>query len=151
MPLTVQPIPGEPALFVWSTSATLVVADLHIGIRRELYRSGINIPSQTKKMFGRLLKLIADHSPDRIVLFGDVKHTCSVHISAGASANSRSFSRAYPEICQWASLPATMTAASGNIRVRRPRFIRQQVSCSMVSDMCTDMPGQTRRCSKRNT
>ena len=85
MPLTVQPIPGEPALFVQNTSATLVIADLHIGIERELYRSGINIPSQTKKIFDRLLKLIADHSPDRIVLLGDVKHNCSVHISAGAA------------------------------------------------------------------
>ena len=74
MPLTVQPIPGEPALFVQNTSATLVIADLHIGIERELYRSGINIPSQTKKIFDRLSKLIADHSPDRIVLLGDVKH-----------------------------------------------------------------------------
>lgn len=104
-----------------------------------------------QKIFDRLLKLIADHSPDRIVLLGDVKHTCPVHIGAGASANSRSFSRAYPEICQWTSLPATMAAASGNIWARMPRFTRQQVSCSMVSGMCTDLHGQTRRCSKRNT
>ena len=74
MPLTVQPIPNEPALVVHNTIDTLVIADLHIGIERELYRRGISIPSRTKKILDRILKLISDHSPDRIVLVGDVKH-----------------------------------------------------------------------------
>ena len=74
MPLTVQPIPDEPALFVRNKVETLVIADLHIGIERELYRSGIDIPSQTRKMLDKLSTLIAEHSPDRIVLLGDVKH-----------------------------------------------------------------------------
>ncbi|MEA1945309.1 MAG: metallophosphoesterase [Euryarchaeota archaeon] len=74
MPLTVQPIPDEPALLVHNTIDTLVIADLHIGIERELYRSGISIPSQTRKVLDRILKLVTNHSPDRIVLVGDVKH-----------------------------------------------------------------------------
>lgn len=74
MPPTVQPIPDETALIVRNTISTLVIADLHIGIERELYRSGISIPSQTKKILDKILKLITRHSPDRIVLLGDVKH-----------------------------------------------------------------------------
>ncbi len=74
MSLTVQPITGEPALVVCNTIRTLVIADLHIGIEQELYRSGFGIPSQTKKISDKILTLITEHSPDRIVLLGDVKH-----------------------------------------------------------------------------
>ena len=40
-----------PAMFV---GKTLVVADLHIGITRELYESGISMPSQVEKFAKRL-------------------------------------------------------------------------------------------------
>ena len=39
------PIIEEPALIVSNTETSLVVADIHLGIEWDLYRSGINLPS----------------------------------------------------------------------------------------------------------
>ncbi len=52
----------------------LVLGDLHIGFEYELFRLGISIPSQTKKLLERILALLEEFSPEKIVLLGDVKH-----------------------------------------------------------------------------
>ena len=69
----IQPIPNEPALLV-KEKKILVIADLHIGIERELREKGLQVPSQTKSMTKRLLSLIKKYCPDEIVLLGDIKH-----------------------------------------------------------------------------
>ncbi|PAV11396.1 phosphoesterase [Methanosarcina spelaei] len=74
MPPEITPIIEEPALIVTNSETSLVVADIHLGIEWDLYRSGINLPSQMKGRLDRLLGYIQENSPDRVILLGDVKH-----------------------------------------------------------------------------
>ena len=62
-----------PALFISEIKA-FVIADLHIGISYELYKSGIKIPSQVKEMKKTIEKLIKQTKAKRLVILGDVKH-----------------------------------------------------------------------------
>jgi hypothetical protein len=62
---------GEPALQI---GKSLVVADLHLGIEREFYQSGIKFPSQTEKIAKRMDGLIKETKAERLVILGDVKH-----------------------------------------------------------------------------
>jgi len=66
-------IKNYPALFIPEIKA-LVIADLHIGISYELYKSGINIPSQVKQMKKTIEKLIKQTKARRLIILGDVKH-----------------------------------------------------------------------------
>ncbi|MDD2339679.1 MAG: metallophosphoesterase [Methanosarcina sp.] len=70
----ITPIIEEPALIVTNTETSLVVADIHLGIEWDLYRSGINLPSQMGGRLERILGYILANSPDRVILLGDVKH-----------------------------------------------------------------------------
>jgi metallophosphoesterase superfamily enzyme len=70
----ITPIIEEPALIVTNTETSLVVADIHLGIEWDLYRSGINLPSQMEVRLDRILGYIQANSPDRVILLGDVKH-----------------------------------------------------------------------------
>jgi putative SbcD/Mre11-related phosphoesterase len=64
-------ITNEPALFI---KRVLVIADLHIGITRDLYDSGVSIPSQVQKMVDRIHKLKKISKTNELVILGDVKH-----------------------------------------------------------------------------
>ncbi len=66
-------IKNHPALFMPDIKA-LVIADLHIGISYELYKSGINIPSQVKEMKKTIEKLIKQTKAKRLIILGDIKH-----------------------------------------------------------------------------
>jgi hypothetical protein len=66
-------IQNYPALFIQEIKS-LVIADLHIGISYELYKSGINIPSQVKEMKDNIEKLIKQTNAKRLIILGDVKH-----------------------------------------------------------------------------
>lgn len=66
-------VKNYPALFIPKIK-TLTIADLHIGISYELYKSGINIPTQTKKMKKTVEKLIKKTKAKRLVINGDIKH-----------------------------------------------------------------------------
>ena len=66
-------IKNYPALFIEKIK-TLVIADLHIGISYELYKSGINIPSQVKEMKKTIEKLIKQTKAKTLVILGDIKH-----------------------------------------------------------------------------
>lgn len=68
------PILEEPALIVKNLEISLVVADIHLGIEWDLYRSGINLPSRMEERTDRILGYIRENSPDRVILLGDVKH-----------------------------------------------------------------------------
>jgi hypothetical protein len=74
MSITVVPLVDEPVLIVENEMRVLVIADLHLGIERELYRYGINIPSQTDKILNSVIDQIKRTNPDRVVLLGDIKH-----------------------------------------------------------------------------
>ncbi|MBI4177511.1 MAG: metallophosphoesterase [Candidatus Aenigmarchaeota archaeon] len=64
-------VTNEPAVLF---GKTLVIADLHIGVEYELYKSGIRIPKQTEKLLARVKKLIKTTRANRLVLLGDLKH-----------------------------------------------------------------------------
>lgn len=70
----IQPIIDEPALLL-TEEKLLVIADLHIGIDRELQQAGVSMPSQTNIMEQRLISILAtnDNIQD-ILLLGDIKH-----------------------------------------------------------------------------
>jgi uncharacterized protein len=70
---TIQPVPNEPALFI-KKKKILVLADLHIGIEKNLQDNGLHICSQTYLMMNRLLFLLQHYIPKKIVFLGDVKH-----------------------------------------------------------------------------
>ncbi|MBN2109548.1 MAG: metallophosphoesterase [Methanosarcinaceae archaeon] len=74
MPAELRPIINEPALVVENETKALVVADIHLGIEWDLYRSGISIPSRMQFGLDRLLGYIKQQSPERVILLGDVKH-----------------------------------------------------------------------------
>jgi uncharacterized protein len=74
MPPEIIPLLEEPALIVTNSNISLVVADIHLGIEWDLYRSGINLPSRMEERLERILGYIRANSPDRIILLGDVKH-----------------------------------------------------------------------------
>ncbi|MEM7820131.1 MAG: metallophosphoesterase [Candidatus Aenigmatarchaeota archaeon] len=52
----------------------LVVADLHIGLERELAEAGIHVPSQVGKIQKRIDTLITQTKARTLVILGDVKH-----------------------------------------------------------------------------
>jgi len=68
----VRPVPNKPALII--DDKILVIADLHIGIESELRGHGLNVSSQTGKMFDNLEKICKKYKPKKIVLLGDIKH-----------------------------------------------------------------------------
>jgi len=73
------PIHGTPALFInIAKERVLVAADLHLGIEAELASGGVGLPSQMPRVKERLIELIHQHDPDRLVLLGDVKHNVPV-------------------------------------------------------------------------
>jgi uncharacterized protein len=62
---------NEPAALA---GKALVIPDLHIGYEYELWKSGINVPSQTDKMKARILELLKRGKAKSIVVLGDIKH-----------------------------------------------------------------------------
>ncbi len=69
----IQPILNESALFLKDIK-TIVVADLHIGIEKELRESGLQTSSQTSNMTNRLISIFKIYKPKEIFLLGDIKH-----------------------------------------------------------------------------
>jgi len=79
--MKVVPVPGEPLLLLEPDEAgkgqkVLVVADLHLGLEASLRKVGMHLPSQTNARLHLLLKAINRTGAERLVLLGDVKHTC---------------------------------------------------------------------------
>lgn len=64
-------VSGEAACLV---DNALVVADLHIGMEKELRNHGIALPPQEPQMVKRLLALLEKTQAGRVVVLGDLKH-----------------------------------------------------------------------------
>ncbi len=74
----IYPITPWPGLIIeQGDSKILVIADLHLGFEYGLSAMGINIPSQTLKVQSKLLNIIEETQPSRIILLGDIKHSVS--------------------------------------------------------------------------
>lgn len=71
----ITPLYGERVLSLDTPQGRLlVIADLHIGIEYELSLSGVNLPSQSPRLFSSIDKICQEWKPDGIILLGDIKH-----------------------------------------------------------------------------
>jgi len=68
-------IPNKPALLI---NNNLVVADLHNGIEFELFKKGANVPSQTQEKLERLVEIIKQTKPKKLIILGDLKHNVPI-------------------------------------------------------------------------
>jgi uncharacterized protein len=69
-------------LCLWmEQEATIVIADLHIGLESALEADGIHIPHiQTDNMKESLLRIMDRYQPKRVVILGDLKHDFSRNV-----------------------------------------------------------------------
>lgn len=67
-----EPAYNEKALVL---GEYLVVADLHIGLEKELSAAGAKVPSQLDKMEHRIIKLLRSTGREKLVILGDLKHS----------------------------------------------------------------------------
>jgi len=59
----------------YDSERSLVISDLHLGWEISFAEKGIFIPSQTSRMLARLMTIIENQKPDRLVIIGDVKQS----------------------------------------------------------------------------
>lgn len=72
----IEMVAGHQALLIKNGVApVLVVADFHIGFEKELAALKVNIPSQTPKLQTRLMSILKEVNPHRLIFLGDVKHS----------------------------------------------------------------------------
>ncbi|MCD2199636.1 metallophosphoesterase [Halobacterium sp. KA-4] len=78
----VEPVLGEPAAVAdigsrdgnATSERALVVADYHAGIERSLRREGLEVQSRAEQRRERVLDLVSETRPDRVVFLGDLGH-----------------------------------------------------------------------------
>jgi uncharacterized protein len=68
-------LPHPAALVKTEKTKVLLVADPHLGWEMALQEKGIHVPSQTQRILQKLVAIIAEYKPDRLVIVGDVKYT----------------------------------------------------------------------------
>jgi hypothetical protein len=68
-------LPHPAALIKTEKTTTLLIADPHLGWENSLQEKGIHVPSQTQKILNKLVAIIAEYKPDKLVILGDVKYT----------------------------------------------------------------------------
>lgn len=64
----------EPCLRI---GRTLVVAEIHIGLEKQLESAGFHLPNQTDAMIGKLRGLMAKTNTRELAVIGDLKHSIS--------------------------------------------------------------------------
>jgi len=72
-------LPHPAALVKTPKTKTLLIADPHLGWEVQLQEKGIHVPSQTVKILDKLIAIITEYKPDRLVILGDVKYTVVSH------------------------------------------------------------------------
>ena len=77
----ITPIPGEAAALIGDDA--IVVADLHLGIERELY--GDRFPSQLPRIVDGIQRLCDRYAVGRVALLGDIKHELPGMTGGGAN------------------------------------------------------------------
>lgn len=71
--MTLKFITDYPVVFI-PEEKTLVIAELHLGLEYEIYKSGVAIPPQREKFLEILEKIINLTKAKRLVIVGDIKH-----------------------------------------------------------------------------
>jgi len=68
-------LPNPAAMVKTGKTKTLLIADPHIGWELALQERGIHVPSQTVKILNKLITVVTEYKPDRLVILGDVKYS----------------------------------------------------------------------------
>lgn len=68
-------LPNAAVLVNTGKSKVLIITDTHIGWEKELQKKGIHVPSQTTKILSKLVKLLNEYKPDKLVILGDIKYS----------------------------------------------------------------------------
>lgn len=103
--VAIEPIPQQPAAVVDGDERSLVIADYHAGFEIALrYEEGVELESRAPQRRERLLSLLAETDPDRLIVLGDLTH--SIGEPGGAE-------RAELEVL-FADLDLPVTLAKGN-------------------------------------
>ena len=72
-------LPYPAALVKNESSKNLLIADPHLGWEMQLQKKGIHVPSQTSKILNKLIAIISEYKPNRLIILGDVKYTVVSH------------------------------------------------------------------------
>ncbi len=73
--MSVEPLPNTPAALVETDGERLlVIADYHAGIETVLQRDGVELAGDGEGRRERLLALVAETKPDKLVILGDLVH-----------------------------------------------------------------------------
>jgi len=124
----IQPIQNEQALLI--NKKIFVIADLHIGIERELSDQGINTKSQTQNMTNRLISLCKRYKPEEIVLLGDIKH----NIPSSTIQERKDVKNFLEEIKSYAKIHIVPGNHDGNIQKLSPNQIIIHPSDGFIID-----------------
>ncbi len=68
-------LPHPAALVKTKETKILLIADPHLGWEMQLQEKGIHVPSQTPKILNKLIAIITEYKPDKLIILGDVKYT----------------------------------------------------------------------------
>lgn len=71
--MSVKFLADYPVAFI-PEEKTLVIAELHLGLEHELYKSGVTIIPQREKFLETLEKLLKTTNAKKLVVVGDIKH-----------------------------------------------------------------------------
>jgi hypothetical protein len=73
--MLLQPVQNESVLRLEAEGIkALIIADLHLGIEKELSLTGINLPSQTSKLLQRVIAIEERFHSSDIFILGDLQH-----------------------------------------------------------------------------
>jgi len=73
--MAVEPVPGQPAAIATTAGQRLlVIAEYHAGIEAVLRADGVELADGAAQRRERLVDLIAETAPDRLVILGDLTH-----------------------------------------------------------------------------
>ena len=68
-------LPSPAALIKTGKTKTIVIADPHLGWEMALRDKGIHVPSQTPKLLQKLVAVLSQYKPDKLLILGDVKYS----------------------------------------------------------------------------
>jgi hypothetical protein len=73
-------IPDEAAFLLknQASRSILILADIHLGVEKELSLNGINFPSQTPRIEQRIKELLKKTKAEEILFLGDLQHTIPI-------------------------------------------------------------------------
>ncbi len=73
--MVIKFLKNEPAAVI---GKKLLIADLHLGVERELRQAGYNIKNQTKKLIKKTKNLAEQNNCSKIIILGDLKHSITL-------------------------------------------------------------------------